>query len=222
MLDNLQNALDLCASELYSAVVADTLDSLGYHDQCVAPGLMAIEDGMRIAGFARTGIYMPVFHDDPELNVYEHELRLIDDLKPGDVPVLVCNGDVRISPWGELLSTRAQYLGASGCITDGAIRDVDRIASMGFPVFSAARNPADTKYRGKMVLMDVPARIGGACVKSGDLVIADRDGIVIAPSEVADDVLRGALEKVRQEDTVRDELRAGVTLKEVFARHGIL
>lgn len=222
MFEDRRSILDLCGSELYSAVVADTLDSLGYHDQCVAPGLSAIKEGMRIAGFARTGIYMPVFHDDAELNVYEQELRLIDDLKPGEVPILVCNGDVGMAPWGELLSTRAQYLGASGCITDGSIRDVASVAKMRFPVFSAGRYPADTKYRGKMVLADMPARLGGARVKSGDLVIADEDGIVVAPSELVNDVLRGALEKVRKEDTVRDELRAGATLGDVFARHGIL
>lgn len=217
-----QTVLSTCERELYAAVIADTLDSLGYHDQAVAPGLHALEDGMRIFGFARVGIYMAVFHDDENVNVYENEIRLVDDLKSGDVPVLVCNGDLRISPWGELLSTRAQYVGAAGCITDGCVRDVPMICKMGFPVFSGGRNPNDTKFRGKMMWSDVPGQIGGVAIKSGDLVVADRDGIVFVPFDLIDVVLEKALAKVRAENTVRDELHGGATLVEVFNRHGIL
>ena len=222
MLADRQKVLKTCERELYSAVVADTLDGLGYFNQAVAPGLAALSEEMRIVGFVRTGIYMPIYHDDNAVNVYEHEIRLIDDLGPGEVPVLACNGDLRISPWGELLSTRARYLGAVGCITDGCVRDVSRIREIDFPVFSGGRNPNDTKYRGKMMWADVPARIGGVLIKSGDLVIADLDGIVFVPSEVIGKVMDRALEKVRAETTVREELLGGATLVEVFDRHGIL
>jgi regulator of RNase E activity RraA len=214
--------LETCRAELYSAVVSDTLDSLGHRRQVVHPGLEPLQDGMRIAGFARVGIYMPIYHDNEKVNVYEHEIRLVDDLKPGEVPVLVCNGNRRIAPWGELLSTRAQYLGASGCITDGCVRDVDMIRKLGFPVFSAGRNPVDTKFRGKMMWSDVPGVIGEVEVNSGDLVIADLDGIVFVPSPLIDRVVSKALEKVRAETTVRAELRSGATLVDVFERHGIL
>ena len=66
------------------------------------------------------------------MNVYEHELKLIDSLKPDEVPVLICHGLKHIAPWGELLSTRAEYLKAGGCITDGSVRDVRMIREMGF------------------------------------------------------------------------------------------
>lgn len=219
---NREAILKTCAEELNSAVVSDTLDSLGHRRQAVLPGLSPIEDGMRVVGFARVGVYMPIYHDDATVNVYEHEIRLVDDLKPGEVPVFACNGNTRISPWGELLSTRAQYLGAAGCITDGCVRDVAMIRKMGFPVFSAGRNPVDTKYRGKMMWSDVPCVIGEVEVHSGDLVIADHDGIVFIPSGLINKVMAKALEKVRAESTVRQELRNGATLVEVFDRHGIL
>lgn len=214
--------LETCRVELYSAVVSDTLDSLGHRRQAVQPGLEPLQDGMRIVGFARVGIYMPIYHDDEKVNVYEHEIRLIDSLRPGDVPVLVCSGNKRIAPWGELLSTRASFLGASGCITDGCVRDVDMIREMAFPVFAGGRNPVDTKYRGKMMWADVPGVIGEVEVKSGDLVIADLDGIVFVPAELIAAVVAKSLEKVRAETTVREELRNGATLVEVFDRHGIL
>ena len=214
--------LETCRAELFPAVIADTLDALGLHRQAVAPGLAPLSDDMTIAGYARVGIYMPIYHDDAQVNVYEHEIRLVDDLAPGEVPVISCNGNLGIAPWGELLSTRAQYLQSAGCITDGCVRDVRAIRAMGYPVFSAGRNPVDTKYRGKLMWHDVPCEIGGVRVQSGDLVMADLDGIVFVPAARIDEVVAGALGKVRAENRVRAELQAGATLAETFARHGIL
>ena len=209
-------------AELYAAVVADTLDALGWRRQVVHPGLAALDDDLPIFGFARTGLYMPIYHDDETVNVYEHEIALVDDLKEGDVPVISCNGNLAIAPWGELLSTRAQALGSAGCITDGCVRDVRMIRAMRYPVFAGGRNPADTKYRGKLMWYDAPCVIGGVEVMSGDMVIADSDGIVFVPARVLDETIAGALAKVRAENTVRDELRAGASLADTFARHGIL
>ncbi len=217
-----KDLLRLCRDELYSAVVADTLDTLGLHNQTLAPCLSAIDEEMRISGFARVGIYMPIFHDDPQVNVYEHEIRLIDDLRTGEVPVLICNMNLQIAPWGELLSTRARYLSAAGCITDGCVRDVGRIREMGFPVFSAGRNPVDTKHRGKLMWADVPGAICGVRINSGDLVIADQDGVVVVPAAEIEPVVEQALVKARAENTARAELAAGASLAEVFKRHGIL
>ena len=214
--------LKTCREELYSAVVSDTLDSLGHRRQVAQPGILPLEEGMRIVGFARVGLYMPIYHDDDQVNVYEHEIRFVDSLKADEVPVIACNANKRISPWGELLSTRCQYLGVAGCITDGCVRDVDMIRAMRFSVFAGGRNPTDTKYRGKMMWMDVPASIGEVEVNSGDLVVADFDGIVFVPAKAIEAVVSKALEKVRAENTVRDELRAGATLVEVFEKHGIL
>ncbi len=214
--------LKTCSDELYSAVLSDTLDALGYRRQALQPGIAAIEEGMRIVGFARVGIYMPIYHDDEDVNVYEHEIRFVDSLQADEVPIIVCHGNKRIAPWGELLSTRCQYLGVAGCITDGCVRDVDMIRAMGFPVYSGGRNPADTKYRGKMMWTDVPGVIGEVDVRSGDLVLADFDGVVVVPSQMIEAVIGKALKKVRAENTVRDELRNGAALVDVFRKHGIL
>ena len=211
-----------CRDELYTAVLADTLDGFGHFDQCLHPGLAALQEGSTIAGFARVGLYMPIFHDDETVNVYEHEIRLIDDLARHDLPVLICNGNLGIAPWGELLSTRAQVLGASGCVTDGCVRDVRRIRQMNFPVFCAGRNPVDTKHRGKMMWADAPGRIAGVRIASGDLLVADDDGIVVVPAPLIETVVAKALDKVRAENTVREELEAGASLVDVFDRHGIL
>ena len=216
------NKIQECKEKLYSAVIADTLDSMGFHKQVLQPGIFALDPEIKLCGLARVGLYMPIYHDDENVNVYEHEIALIDNLKINEVAVFVCNGDKNIAPWGELLSTRASYLGAAGCLTDGCVRDSNLIREMKFPVYSNGTNPVDTKYRGKMMMADVPGEIAGVDVKKGDLVFGDRDGVLIVPSKILDEVIEKALTKIASENIVREELRAGNTLTDVFAKHKIL
>jgi 4-hydroxy-4-methyl-2-oxoglutarate aldolase len=211
-----------CRTRLNSAAISDSLDTFGYHDQVLAPGIRAVDPALVLCGLARIGLYLPMYHDDETTKVYEHEIELVDSLKPEEVPVLVCHGILRISPWGELLSERSTYLGAAGCLTDGSVRDTDRIRDLKFPVYSGGTNPVDTKYRGKLMMYDVPGEICGVRVESGDLVFADFDGTVIVPKAVLRPVVEKAFEKVAAENVVRNEIRAGGALVDIFAKHGIL
>lgn len=217
-----QGFISLCQDRLYSAVLADTLDSLGFHNQTVFPGIEPLDHATKVCGFARVGLYMPVYHDDKNMRVYENEIAFVDSLEIGDVAVLVCHGNKRISPWGELLSERAAYLGAAGCVTDGCVRDSRQIRNLKFPVYAGGTNPTDTKFRGKMMMYDVPGEIGGVSIALGDFIFGDIDGIVIVPSQSILKVLNQATSKVDAENTVRDEIRAGDALVDIFSRHKIL
>ena len=64
--------LAACRDELFTAVLSDSLDALGFRQQVVSPGLLPLKDNMRIVGFARVGIYLPIYHDADDVNVYEH------------------------------------------------------------------------------------------------------------------------------------------------------
>ena len=214
--------LALAREKLYSAVISDTLDSFGLLDQATPPNIRPLDDGLVICGRARTGLYMPIYHDDATTNVYEHEIALVDDLKPGDVAVFSCGGNSRIAPWGELLSTAARVRGAAGCVTDGLVRDVRMIREMRFPVFAGGIGPLDSKSRGKMMMSDVPAMIGNVRIEPGDIVFGDADGVVSIPKAMAREVLEKALEKVASEDVMRAELEAGALLKDMFEKYGIL
>lgn len=220
--DDILNLVRACRAQLNSAAISDSLDSFGYHQQVLAPGIHAVDPAQVLCGLARVGLYMPLYHNDEQTRVYENEIALIDSLGPEDVPVLVCHGIRRISPWGELLSERSRFLGAAGCLTDGSVRDTARIRALGFPVYASGTNPVDTKYRGKLMLSDVPGEICGVRVESGDMVFGDLDGVVVVPQAVLRPVAERALEKVAAEGVVRGELRAGNALVDVFDRHGIL
>jgi len=148
---------------------------------------------------------------------------LIDDLRPGDIPVFGCGGPTEtMAPWGELLTTAAMARGATGFVTDGLVRDERAIRAAGFPVFHGGIGPLDSAGRCKMVERDVAIDCGGVRVRPGDLVFADVDGVVVIPSELVGAVIEGALAKITGENRTRDEIRAGAKLADVYARYGVL
>jgi regulator of RNase E activity RraA len=208
--------------KLYTAVLSDVLDGLGYRGQAMSPGVRPLDESLVLAGFARTGVYREVYHTAPDVNPYELEITLIDDLKRDDVPVFGCGGSRRIAPWGELLSTASRARGAAGCVTDGMVRDIRAIRALRFPVFHGGIAPLDSKGRGMVAEIDVPIECAGVVITPGDLVLGDADGVVIVPRDVEDEALAGAFAKVVGEDRTRDELAAGVKLKDVFAKYRVL
>ncbi len=209
--------------DLSAAVLSDVMDTLGLMNQAMQPFVRPLDENLVLTGRARTGLYMLAYEVREGENPYEVEIALVDDLKPGDVPVLACNGPTqRIAPWGELLSTAAQARGAAGCITDGLVRDVSQIRAMRFAVFHGGIGPLDTKGRARMVQRDVPVECAGVRVRNGDILFGDVDGVVVIPQERAAEVLAKAKEKVAGEGRTRDELRQGRLLREVFKKYRIL
>ena len=91
---------------LSAAILSDVMDSLGLTRRAMRPFVRPLDDELVLVGRARTGLYMSSFSLRDGENPYEVEIALVDDLQPGDVVVLACNGPTdRIAPWGELLST---------------------------------------------------------------------------------------------------------------------
>ena len=77
---------------LSSAILSDIMDSLGLGRRAMAPFVRPLDESRVLAGRARTGLYMPAYSVREGENPYEVEIALVDDLKPGDVVVLACNG----------------------------------------------------------------------------------------------------------------------------------
>jgi regulator of RNase E activity RraA len=216
------NFLDELRARLYTAVLSDVLDDAGFPNQAMPPRIRPLDDDLVLAGFARTGLFREVFHVAQGENPYELEIRILDDLNPGDVVAFGCGGSGRIAPWGELLTTAARARGAAGAITDGFVRDVRGIRAVRFPVFHGGIAPLDSRGRGKVCEIDVPIECAGVRIEPGDLVFGDVDGVVVVPRRVEDRVLERAFAKLQSENTTRDELLRGAKLKDVFDRHGVL
>lgn len=207
---------------LFAAVLSDALDAAGARNQAMAPHIRPLDDGLKLCGRARTGIYMEVAEVIAGENPYELEIAIVDDLKPGDVAVFGCGGSSRIAPWGSLLSTATRARGAAGCITDGFVRDILEIRNIKLPVFSGGIAPLDSKGRGQIQAVDVPITCGGVLVAPGDLVFGDADGVVVIPQAIEGEVLRLAFDKIDGEHHSMDALRAGRLLRDVYEQYGVL
>jgi regulator of RNase E activity RraA len=211
---------DRLATEIYTAVISDVLDTLGFRDQAMTADIRPVYAQAAIVGRAHTVLSSDVYHI-PE-NPYDMEIRAIDSVPVNGVVVAATNKSTRTCMWGELLSTATRARGGRGAILDGHTRDVRMIEQMAFPVFATGMRPVDSNGRGAIVDCEVPIVCGGVLVHEGDIVFADIDGVVVIPQAVELDVIRLAREKVAGENQMRDWLAAGKTLREAYDHFGIL
>ncbi|MFN5540779.1 MAG: RraA family protein [Betaproteobacteria bacterium] len=203
-------------AKLATSNLSDALDQLGIAHQAVA-GIVpqwgrtkvigrAVTIRMTAAGAVPSGAHLGV--------------DAIAACEPGDVIVVDNRGDLHNNCWGEILSMGARQKGVSGVVVDGAVRDVDACESFGFAVH--ARGTVPTTARGRIVqeAWNVPVRLGNAAVRSGDVIVADVNGVVVIPVEKLDAVLAAADEILAKEEAMLSALRAGESILEVDKRFG--
>lgn len=210
--------------ELFSAVVGDIMDQMGFHQQFLPPQIQPLRDDMIIAGRA-----MPVLEADIDQNIssdlvdkpFGLMLEALDDLRKNEV--YICTGaSPTYALWGELMSTRAIQLGAVGAVVNGYSRDTNGILQLGFPTFSYGRFAQDQAPRGKVVDFRCPIVMDGVQINSGDIVFGDIDGVCIIPKTVEVEVITKSLEKARGEKQVKKAIEAGMSACDAFEKFGIM
>lgn len=212
----------LMRERLFTAVVGDILDELGFYHQFLPACVCPLHDDMVVTGRA-----MPVLESDlPEgrraAKPFGLMLEALDDLKRDEVYIATGSAEASYAMWGELMSTRARILGAAGAVLNGPSRDTRAILAMNFPVFSRGRYAQDQRTRGEVVDFRVPLKIENVRVSPGDIVFGDIDGVLVIPRTAERDVLNRALEKASKENTVRTAIANGMSTVEAFARHGVM
>jgi RraA family protein len=141
--------------------------------------LWVLDGGIRAMwpGAACVGPALPVYTRAGD-NLAVH--RALDIARPGDVLVVNGQGDTTRALLGGLLAGRARKLGLAGIVVDGAVRDVDEIASAGLPVFARASTPAGP-YKHGPAEIGLPVACGGVVCSPGDIVCGDADGVAVVP-----------------------------------------
>lgn len=212
--------LDRIADRVYSSVLADILDDSGHRHQVMRPEVRPLYPGAKVVGRAATMLAVEVSELPPQ--PYHLLMELLDGLRPGEVVVGAVQGQIHAALWGELLSTHTRARGGRGVVLDGLSRDSWGIVDMKFPVFATGLSPADSKGRLEVIAIRGTIPVAGVSVSDGDLVVADDDGCVVVPTAIEDEVVALALEKVSGENAMRDILRRGASIREVFKEYGIL
>lgn len=215
-----QAICEFAEKNLYTAVVSDSLDQLGVRNQAMREYIRPLYPACKVAGWARTISCSDLYHipADP----YALEIEAVDSLLPGEIAVVGTQKSLRNAPWGELLSTATKARGARGAVIDGLVRDVQKIEELGLPVFATGIKPVDSMGRGWVTAYNVPVECGEVLVHPGDFVFADYDGVVVVPHAMVAEVIALAADKVRREDSSRQELMNGAYLRDVFQKYGVL
>jgi len=185
--------------KITTASVADALWGLGvsgHMDHEIKPFMK-----VKIVGPAVTVREEPTSERVPP----SHALELIDHSAPGSVIVIGIDGFRNVAVWGGLMTAGAVVNGMEGAVLDGGVRDTEEIErDFGFPVFARSICPATTVGRFKTVAANEPVNVGGVTVNPGDLMVGDRDGVVVVPASLVDAVLKEAqdIENREREQTL--------------------
>jgi len=208
-----------CARELYTPVVGDILDDLGYCHQFLPQPIQPLREEMKLAGRAMPVVMIDVFGKPKQ--PFGKLTEALDQLQPGEI-YLASGGDMRCAYWGEILTATAKKRGAAGAVINGFHRDTPKVLEQNWPVFSRGRFAQDSAVRTQVVDFRCSIEVGQVTVRPGDLIFGDLDGVVVVPRPVEAEVVERALAKARGEKMVRKEIEAGLSSSAAFKKYGIL
>lgn len=180
-----------------SSQIADSMSRLGAMDGGIRP----MWPSARVIGSAIT-VWC---HSGDNLMLHKALSLAI----PGDIVVVNTQGNITNSPFGELLATSAIKAGVRCVIVDGSVRDGDALQALGLPVYARRLSPSGCNKDGGGEVGTIIA-CGGVAVRSGDVIVADRDGVTVVPLDDAPSVSKLAISQVRREHDRRNEIENGV------------
>lgn len=217
----------LLKTQLFTAVVGDVLDQMGLMRQFLPAGIAPLDPSHVIAGRAMPVLEADVFGTtEAAAGPLSHKpfglmLEALDNLRAGEV-YIASGGSMNYALWGELMATRAQYLGAAGAVLNGFIRDSRGIRKLGFPAFGRGIYAQDQGPRGKVIDYRCGLQIEGVVIQPGDLIFGDLEGVLVIPREAEEEAVRRALEKASTEGLVEKAIRGGMSTVEAMDTFGVM
>lgn len=229
---NDEELFSLIREKLYTPVVGDILDQMGYTHQflpmsirpltaLVPPNMVQLfqpDNRNVLVGWACTILENDIFSQPRKSFGYLTEA--LDQLRPNEV--YVATGAHNSALWGELLTATSRTKGAVGAVLDGPTRDTPQVLEQNFPVFCTGCWAQDSSVRTYVCDFRCPIEIGQVTIHDGDLVFGDVDGVLIVPKGIVDEVIEKALEKAAGEKSVRKAIEGGMSATDAFAKFGIL
>lgn len=219
---------EVIRKELFTAVVGDVLDVMGYHHQFLPAAISPLQPQMTVIGRAVPVLEADVFSENSTgsqgplaSKSFGIMFEALDSLTENDV-YIASGASFRYALWGGLMSTRALHLKAAGAILNGYVRDSWEIEKLGFSVFSRGVYAQDQGPRGKVIDYGCPIEIEGIRITPGDLIFGDREGVLVIPREAENEAIERALEKISTENRVATAIRNGMSTVEAFRTFGVM
>lgn len=205
-----------------TATACQLMISLGWRNGYM-PGLLPLRPmglGERLVGRARTCRYLVRREAegpfDPEARRVSPEIVLIESLEPGDIICIDALGLTSAGIIGDILTARIKSRGALAAVIHGAIRDSPFIAEVGLPVFSAGVHPSHSGRELVPVDFDRPIDMAGCQVVPGDVLLADDEGVLAMPLEIAEYIAEHGPHKEELEAWIRGKILAGGSIHDYY------
>jgi len=209
-------------AEVSTASACQLLIGQGWRDAYMV-GLLPLRPaglGKRLVGRARTCRYLikrgPTPPHNPEARRTSPEIAAIESLEPGDILCIDALGVPTSGIIGDILSARMQARGALAAVVHGAVRDSPYIADLNFPVYCSHVHPSHSGRDMMSVDYDQPINMAGAHVRAGDILLADDEGVIVMPLELAEYVAEVGPPKERIEAWIRDKVIGGGSVHDYY------
>lgn len=202
----------------YSGAVHDVLRLMRFEHVVLPPRIKPLDPARRLAG----PVWTVSGHLDRTRTRDETLLGWCTLLAkaPRDHVVLCQPNNHEVALMGELSAQTLQARGVLGYVVDGGSRDSDLVLAQGFPVFCAFTTPADIVARWVPDRYGEPVTIGECTISTGDYLLGDRDGVVVIPAAVIEEVVTRTEEVVSTESEMRRALIDGLDPVEAYHRYG--
>jgi regulator of RNase E activity RraA len=166
-----------------------------------------------MVGEAFTLRYIPAREDLNPLSVFQNrahpQRKAVEDCPPGAVFVIDSRKDPRAASAGSILVSRLMKRGVAGVVTDGGFRDSPEIAALPFPSYHNRPSAPTNLTLHQALDINVPIGCGDVAVWPGDIVVGDKEGVIVIPANIADEVAVEAVEMTAFEDFVTEEVMKG-------------
>jgi regulator of RNase E activity RraA len=184
------------------------------------PSLLGVRPLSQVAdgfvGAAFTMRFIPAREDVNTLDPYRSGNTLqwesIETVPPGHVIVVDSRGDATAASGGDMLMTRAWKRGAAAFVTDGGLRDGHVLSQLPFPTYARTVTITTRAAWHHVADLQVPIGCAGVAIYPGDVLVGDRDGIVVIPRALAAEVADASLEQEQLESFVNKKIHAGAPL----------
>ena len=196
-----------------TATICTALYKRGLRNQFIQDVHPLNPNGAPMVGEAFTLRYIPAREDLNPLSVFQDrahpQRKAVEDCPPGAVFVIDSRKDPRAASAGSILVTRLMKRGVAGVVTDGGFRDSPEIAELGIPAYHNRPSAPTNLTHHQALDINVPIGCGDAPVWPGDVVVGDREGVVVIPAHIADEVADEATEMTAFEDFVTEQVNKG-------------
>ncbi|TFZ07600.1 ribonuclease activity regulator RraA [Ramlibacter humi] len=166
-----------------------------------------------MVGEAFTLRYIPAREDLNPITVFQDrqhpQRQAVEQCPPGAVLVFDSRKDARAASAGSILVTRLMVRGCAGVVTDGGFRDSPEIAQMAMPAYHSRPSAPTNLTLHQALDINVPIGCGDVAVWPGDVMVGDKEGVVVLPAAIAGELADEAFEMTAFEDFVAEEVRGG-------------